>query len=144
MCSTDQAQKHWLSVYHAEWRKLQNQARFIKEIIDGDLIVGKKKKDVLVRELRQRKYEAFPRGKDLKKKATDGEDDASGGEDNGDEDDDMADSGARDYDYLLSVSEAATPALMAVQLTIPDADLVSDSRAAGQAQRRHRQEEGRA
>ncbi|OAQ94789.1 DNA topoisomerase 2 [Purpureocillium lilacinum] len=95
--------KHWLSVYHAEWRKLQNQARFIKEIIDGDLIVGKKKKDVLVRELRQRKYEAFPRGKDLKKKATDGEDDASGGEDNGDEDDDMADSGARDYDYLLSM-----------------------------------------
>ncbi|KAJ6436459.1 DNA topoisomerase 2 [Purpureocillium lavendulum] len=94
--------KHWLSVYHAEWRQLQNQARFIKEIIDGDLTVGKKKIDVLVRELRQRKYEAFPCRKDSKKKGTEEEDDASEGEGDG-EDDGIAHGGARDYDYLLSM-----------------------------------------
>ncbi|KAF4973719.1 hypothetical protein FZEAL_9246 [Fusarium zealandicum] len=90
--------KHWLSVYHADYRKLKNQARFIKEIIDGDLIVGKKKKAVLVQELRDRNYEAFPRGGD-KKKTADEDDEA---EDDQDVEGDM-DSGARDYDYLLSM-----------------------------------------
>jgi DNA topoisomerase II len=85
-------------VYDADIRKLQNQARFIKEIIDGKLIVGKKRKDVLVQELRERKYEAFPRGPDAKKKTTEDELNES---DN--EDDDAATGGARDYDYLLSV-----------------------------------------
>ncbi|UKZ73768.1 hypothetical protein TrVFT333_001418 [Trichoderma virens FT-333] len=56
---------HWLSVYDADHRKLKNQARFIQEIIDGDLIVGKKKKAILVKELRDRKYEAFPRARDF-------------------------------------------------------------------------------
>ncbi|KAM5348257.1 hypothetical protein ACJ41O_008081 [Fusarium nematophilum] len=90
--------KHWLAVYHADYRKLKNQARFIKEIIDGDLIVGKKKKTVLVKELRDRKYEAFPRGQD-KKKTADEEEEAE--EDQSLEAD--SDGGARDYDYLLSM-----------------------------------------
>ena len=91
--------KYWLDVYHADYRKLKNQARFIKEIIDGELIVGKKRKDVLVTELRERKYEAFPRGPNAKKKNT--EDEINESED----DDDAAEKGgARDYDYLLSVS----------------------------------------
>ncbi|KJZ79767.1 DNA topoisomerase 2 [Hirsutella minnesotensis 3608] len=89
--------KHWLSVYHADYRKLKNQARFIQEIIDGDLIVSKKKKDVLIRELRDRKYEAFPRG-EVKKKTTEDEIDAS---DN--DQDDANDAGSRDYDYLLGM-----------------------------------------
>ncbi|KAM0431794.1 hypothetical protein ACHAPT_005044 [Fusarium lateritium] len=90
--------KHWLAVYHADYRKMSNQARFIKEIIDGDLIVGKKKKAVLVQELRDRKYEAFPRGGDKKKTADEEDEDA-------DENQDVEDSdgGARDYDYLLSM-----------------------------------------
>ncbi|KAF7545687.1 hypothetical protein G7046_g9505 [Stylonectria norvegica] len=90
--------KYWLGVYHADYRKLKNQARFIQEIIDGDLVVGKKRKDILVEELRDRKYEAFPRGKDKKSKA--GED-----EPNADDEDEAEglDSGARDYDYLLSM-----------------------------------------
>lgn len=93
-------QKHWLAVYHADYRKLKNQARFIKEIIDGELIVGRKRKGILVQELRERKYEAFPRKGD-KQKST--EDEAN------EEDDEEGDEGttvtgsAGDYDYLLSV-----------------------------------------
>ncbi|RSM18389.1 hypothetical protein CDV31_002713 [Fusarium ambrosium] len=91
--------KYWLGVYHADYRKLKNQARFIKEIIDGDLIVGKKKKAVLVQELRDRKYEAFPPGGDKKKTADEEDDD---GDDNQEVEGD-SDGGARDYDYLLSM-----------------------------------------
>jgi DNA topoisomerase-2 len=86
-------------VYHADLRKLQNQARFIKEIIDNKLVVGKKKKTVLVQELRDRDYEAFPPRGDKKKTADEEEDD----EDNQDVEGDL-EGGARDYDYLLSVS----------------------------------------
>ncbi|KAL4729566.1 DNA topoisomerase 2 [Fusarium chlamydosporum] len=90
--------KHWLGVYHADLRKLQNQARFIKEIIDNKLVVGKKKKAMLVQELRDRDYEAFPPRGD-KKKTADEEDDE---DDNQDVEGDL-EGGARDYDYLLSM-----------------------------------------
>ncbi|KAK0391100.1 hypothetical protein NLU13_0602 [Sarocladium strictum] len=90
--------EHWLAVYHAEYRKLSNQARFIKEIIDGELVVGRKKKDVLVQELRTRKYEPFPRGADAKKKTT--EDEIN---EEHDEEEENMEGGARDYDYLLSM-----------------------------------------
>ncbi|KAM0484337.1 hypothetical protein ACHAPX_001760 [Trichoderma viride] len=84
---------HWLGVYDADHRKLKNQARFIQEIIDGDLIVGKKKKAVLVKELRDGKYEAFPPVKTNMKKSTEEEEEE---EEDGEE-------SARDYDYLLSM-----------------------------------------
>ncbi|VUC23113.1 unnamed protein product [Clonostachys rosea] len=89
---------HWLKVYHADYRKLQNQARFVKEIIDGELKVGKKKKVVLVEELRERKYEAFPPAANGKKNNT--EDDADKDDD---EDDTPGPGGSHDYDYLLSM-----------------------------------------
>ncbi|KAL2754451.1 hypothetical protein ACRALDRAFT_2138956 [Sodiomyces alcalophilus JCM 7366] len=92
--------QHWLEVYHADYRKLKNQYRFIKEINDGDLVVSKKRKPVLVQELRDRKYEAFPRNADKKKKNTDEEMNKSGDEE---EDEDVLDGGASDYDYLLSM-----------------------------------------
>ncbi|PTB45651.1 hypothetical protein M441DRAFT_131000 [Trichoderma asperellum CBS 433.97] len=85
---------HWLGVYDADHRKLKNQARFIQEIIDGDLIVGKKKKTVLVKELRDRKYEAFPPVKNNNtKKSTEEEE----------EEEEEGEESARDYDYLLSM-----------------------------------------
>lgn len=63
------------------------------------MIVGRKKKDVLVAELRERKYEAFPPNSDAKKKSAEDEMNKSD-----DESEEVADSGgARDYDYLLSV-----------------------------------------
>ncbi|KAK7403125.1 DNA topoisomerase 2 [Neonectria punicea] len=91
-----QRKKYWLGVYHADYRKLKNQARFIKEIIDGDLVVGRKRKDILVKELREREYEAFPRGQDKKKKEEEADADDEQGED-------VEEGGARDYDYLLSM-----------------------------------------
>ncbi|KAG7118161.1 DNA topoisomerase 2 like protein [Verticillium longisporum] len=89
--------KHWLGVYHSDYRKLKNQARFIQEIIDGELIVSKKRKPVLVQELRDRKYEAFPKN-DGKKQATTEEEDMDASDN---EDDSVG--GAADYDYLLSL-----------------------------------------
>ncbi|KAM4056784.1 DNA gyrase/topoisomerase IV, subunit A domain-containing protein [Hirsutella rhossiliensis] len=91
--------KHWLSVYHTDYRRLKNQARFIQEIIDGVLVVSKKRKDVLVQELRDRKYEAFPRGQVAKKKNAEDDMDGSDNEDK----DDVGEGGARDYDYLLGM-----------------------------------------
>lgn len=87
-------------MHHADYRKLENQARFIQEIIDGDLVVGKKRKDELVQELRERKYEAFPRGTNPKGKSTEDEINESGDEEGGEA---KEKGGARDYDYLLSV-----------------------------------------
>jgi DNA topoisomerase-2 len=84
-------------VYDADFRKLQNQYRFVSEIIDEKLVVNKKKKAVLVQELRDRGYEAFPPKDDKKAKSTDEE---LGKEDAEEED---ISGGARDYDYLLSV-----------------------------------------
>lgn len=62
-------------------------------------MVGKKKKAVLVQELRDRDYEAFPPRGDKKKTADEEEED----DDNQDVEGD-SEGGARDYDYLLSVS----------------------------------------
>jgi DNA topoisomerase-2 len=84
---------------NTEYRKLKNQARFVLEIIDNKLVVSKKKKPVLVAELRKRDYEPFPKVKDAQK--------AGETDDVVDNEDEVAadeDSGARDYDYLLGVS----------------------------------------
>ncbi|KAK1778558.1 DNA topoisomerase [Copromyces sp. CBS 386.78] len=91
--------KHWLKVYHADYRKLQNQYRFISEIIENKLIVSKKKKSVLVQELRERKYEAFPPKSDGRNVKS--PDEELGAAENEDEEDAVG--GARDYDYLLSM-----------------------------------------
>ncbi|KAK0627519.1 DNA topoisomerase [Immersiella caudata] len=90
--------EHWLKFYHADYRKLKNQYRFISEIIENKLVVSKKKKPVLVTELRERKYEAFPPKSDDKKAKADDELDG-----NEDPDEDDTTQGAHDYDYLLSM-----------------------------------------
>ena len=85
-----------------EYRKLKNQARFVMEIIDNKLVVSKKKKPVLVAELRKREYEPFPKVKDAKKA-----DETEDVVENEDEVTPDEDSGARDFDYLLGVSYSA-------------------------------------
>ncbi|KAI0527895.1 DNA topoisomerase [Xylaria bambusicola] len=84
---------HWLGVYHTDYRKLKNQARFVREIMDGELVVSRKKRQVIVEELRERNYEAFSKVTTAKK--TKEEDDEN-------EDDDANDN-AHGYDYLLSM-----------------------------------------
>ncbi|KAI0175785.1 type II DNA topoisomerase [Hypoxylon sp. FL1284] len=93
-----QRKAHWLGVYDADYRKLKNQARFIQEIMDGKLVVSRKKKQVIVEELRERKYESFPRGQDKKTKS---EDDEEGNDEGNDEVE--TDNSANGYDYLLSM-----------------------------------------
>ena len=91
---------HQLEVMHKELSKMNNQARFIQMIIDGKLIVAKKKKIVLVQELKKLGFTPFPKVEDAKK--------AGEVEDVQEDDDDAeeADAGvsASDYDYLLGVS----------------------------------------
>jgi DNA topoisomerase-2 len=82
--------------------KLTNQARFIKMIIDGKLVVSKKKKAVLMAELKKLNFAPFPKREDASKageleKTVENEED---GDDTGEEA-----VGAKDYDYLLGVSE---------------------------------------
>ncbi|KAI1756934.1 DNA topoisomerase [Xylaria castorea] len=89
---------HWLSVYHSDYRKLNNQARFIQEIIDQKLVVSRKKKTVIIAELRERKYEAFVKNTEAKTKSEEDEEDDAGNEEKTSMDDD-----SRGYDYLLSM-----------------------------------------
>jgi DNA topoisomerase-2 len=86
---------------HKDLEKLSNQARFIKMIIDGKLVVSKKKKAVLMAELRKLNFKPFPKVEDASKageieKIAANEEDEDEGEDSA--------VGARDYDYLLGVS----------------------------------------
>ncbi|KAL5612572.1 uncharacterized protein BROUX77_002728 [Berkeleyomyces rouxiae] len=91
----ERRRKYWLDVYHHDYRKLKNQARFVQEIIDGKFVVYKKKKDVLVQELRDRNYEPFPK---QAKKSTD---ESNENDPENKDDDDLGSAG--DYDYLLSM-----------------------------------------
>lgn len=95
-----QRKAHWLSVLESEHRKLSNQARFIKEIMDNKLVVNRKKKQVVVDELRDRKYDPFPKGSETKK-AKDDEDEIEA--EGADEVETETDGDARDFDYLLSM-----------------------------------------
>ena len=73
------------------------------EIIENKLVVSKKKKPVLVAELRKANYEPFPKVKESQKAGE--TDDVVENEDEVAADED---SGARDYDYLLGVSKYST------------------------------------
>lgn len=97
MAFANHVQIYWLAKINTEYRKLKNQARFVMEIIENKLVVSKKRKPVLVAELRQRKYEAFSNKKDAQQ--------AGETDDTVENEDDPAseDEGARDFDYLLGV-----------------------------------------
>lgn len=87
----------------AEWEKLSNQARFIKMIIDGQLVVSRKRKHVLVTELKAKDFLRIPRIVDARKE---GEFEAvveNEGRTEEEAEEDRA-IGATDYDYLLGVS----------------------------------------
>ena len=90
---------HQLEELNRELTKMTNQARFIQMIIDGKLVVSKKKKALLVEELKKLGFTPFPKVTDAKK--------AGEMEDVQNEDDETERDGgvgASDYDYLLGVS----------------------------------------
>ncbi|ORY13026.1 DNA topoisomerase [Clohesyomyces aquaticus] len=86
-----------LEEYQRQLDKLTNQARFIQMIIDGKLIVSKKKKAVLVAELQKLGFRPFPKVAEAKK-AGEQEEVLE------DEDSEGQEAGANDYDYLLGMA----------------------------------------
>lgn len=84
-----------------ERARLTNQARFVKAIIDGDLVVSKKKKSALVAELDKAQYRRFPKIADAKKQ---GEFEAVVENDEDENDDAETTAGANDFDYLLGMA----------------------------------------
>jgi len=89
-----------LSEMQRELEKFTNQARFIQMIIDGKLVVSKKKKLVLVQELKEKNFKAFPKVSDSVKEG----ELAPIAENDEEEDEENAEVGAAAYDYLLGVS----------------------------------------
>ena len=81
-----------------ELDRLTNQARFIKMIIDRELIISKKKKAVLIADLKKLDFKPFAKVEDATK---DGEI-APVVEDDAENDDDVA-LASSSYDYLLGV-----------------------------------------
>ncbi|GAM89821.1 hypothetical protein ANO11243_078600 [Dothideomycetidae sp. 11243] len=88
-----------LAEMNRELEKLSNQSRFVKMIIDGKLVVSKKKKPVLVTELQKLGFKRIPKIVDAKKQ---GEFETVVEEDNDDQEE--GDAGASDYDYLLGMA----------------------------------------
>ncbi|CAH0055093.1 unnamed protein product [Clonostachys solani] len=50
---------YWLSKYKIKHRRLQNQTRFIREIIGGELVVQTQNKQAIIDQLREQNYEPF-------------------------------------------------------------------------------------
>lgn len=73
--------------------KWSNQARFIQMIIDGKLVVSKKKKADLVAELKSKGFMPFSIASSANKM-----------EEEDEEESEDVSTGARSYDYLLGVS----------------------------------------
>ncbi|KAK5108149.1 DNA topoisomerase 2 [Meristemomyces frigidus] len=94
--------QHMLNEMQKELDRLSNQARFVRMIIDGRLVVSKKKKGVLVSELNKLGFKRIPKIADAKKE---GEFEAVVQEDNDDENDDAdTAAGVNDFDYLLGMA----------------------------------------
>ncbi|KAF2465458.1 type II DNA topoisomerase [Lindgomyces ingoldianus] len=95
----DKRKAHQLEEFQKQLEKLTNQSRFIQMIIDGKLVVSKKKKAVLVAELKKLGFTPFPKVTDAKK-AGEAEDVLEEEE----SEDVEQEIGANDYDYLLGMA----------------------------------------
>ncbi|KAG2069851.1 type II DNA topoisomerase [Suillus decipiens] len=86
-----------------QFERLSNQARFVKMIVDKELVVSNRKKNDLMAELRKLKFRPFP--KVMKAKAAGETEDVVQPEDEEDEaEDTVKDAGTTDYDYLLGMA----------------------------------------
>lgn len=57
----EKRKQHLLTQGVEEWRRVDNKLRFIQMVIDGKLVVAKKKKADLMRELQTLKFHPFPK-----------------------------------------------------------------------------------
>lgn len=88
-----------------ELEKWTNQARFVTMIVEGKLIVSKKRKKDLVAELKQKNFKPFPKVSDASKG---GETEPVVENDENEESDEAVETEASAYDYLLGVSIPST------------------------------------
>lgn len=95
-----------LSEMQRELEKFTNQARFVQMIIDGKLVVSKKKKLALVQELKEKGFKAFTKKAEAVKE---GELAPLADNDEEEEEEEDAQTGAAAYDYLLGVSPRLPP-----------------------------------
>lgn len=98
------AQQFQLSQLQTELEKLTNQARFVQMIIDGELIVSKKKKTVLVGELKEKGFKAFPKVADAAKAGETEKVVEEGSEDEASDEPADSQNLASAYDYLLGMA----------------------------------------
>ncbi|OKL61497.1 DNA topoisomerase 2 [Talaromyces atroroseus] len=63
----EKRKQHQLSEMQKELDKFTNQARFVQMIIDGKLVISKKKKALLISELKEKGFKAFPKVSDAVK-----------------------------------------------------------------------------
>ena len=106
-----------------ELEKFTNQARFVQMIIDGKLTVSKKKKLVLVSELKKLGFKPFPKVVDAIK-----EGELAPIADNDEEVEEDVETGASAYDYLLGVSNPYASKFPTNANILIDAHMVADSR----------------
>ncbi|KAB8277202.1 DNA topoisomerase [Aspergillus minisclerotigenes] len=97
----EKRKQYQLSQLQKELDKLSNQARFVQEIIDGKLVVSKKKKNVLVQELKDKGYKAFPKVAEAVKA---GEEERVVEEDDDESDSQDTEVLSSAYDYLLGMA----------------------------------------
>lgn len=93
-------QAYQLSEMNRDLEKWTNQARFVQMIIDGKLVVAKRRKTDLVAELKQKGFKGIPKVKDAIK-----EGELEPIADNDEEIEADIETGANAYDYLLGVSD---------------------------------------
>jgi phosphosulfolactate synthase (CoM biosynthesis protein A) len=122
--TTNAVQAYQLSEMHRELEKWTNQARFVQMIVDGKLVVSKKRKTDLVAELKQKGFKGFPKVKDAIK-----EGELEPIADNDEEIEADIETGANAYDYLLGVSDKVAKHALHRTNYIIDAYLVVDQRA---------------
>lgn len=95
----ERRKQHQLNQLQKELDKFTNQARFVQMIIDGDLVVSKKKKNVLINELKEHGFKPFPKVAEAVKA---GEEEPVVEEEDEEADDSETLSNA--YDYLLGMA----------------------------------------
>lgn len=95
----EKRKQHQLSEMQKDLDKLTNQARFVQMIIDGKLVVSKKKKPILIAELKEKGFKAFPKVAEAVKA---GETEQVV-EEEGSEEEATTEVASNAYDYLLGV-----------------------------------------
>jgi DNA topoisomerase II len=92
--------QQWLLLdLQRELDKLSNQARFVQMIIDGKLVISKKKKAVLIAELKEKNFKAFPKVANAAKAG-----ELEPAMENEDDSEEEVGTGSNGYEYLLGVS----------------------------------------